>query len=113
MSIKDEDELKRMYELYKNEILTGTYKKGILIVVCRHSLVVAWDKECHIVRYKDYPWFRDAKVSDVLNVELSEDKEDLHWPSLDIDIHVDALKNPDKYPITFPPNQANGDLGRT
>ena len=53
----------------------------------------------YFLPYADYPWFRDAKVSDLVNVELLHGVH-LHWPSLDVDLAVDSLEDPARYPLT-------------
>jgi len=54
----------------------------------------------YFLSYKDYPWFRQAKISDVYNVQLLH-KNHLHWPALDIDLDLDSLINPEKYPLVY------------
>ena len=52
----------------------------------------------HFLPYEEYPWFRDARVRDILNVGLVN-KDHLHWPALDVDLSVDSLENPEAYPL--------------
>lgn len=59
--------------------------------------VLVRDKE-HFLPHDDFPWFRKAKVEDILNVELLHGVH-LHWPALDVDLTVDSLENPGKYPL--------------
>ena len=48
--------------------------------------------------HERFPWFREAPVGGVLNVErVSTDH--LYWPDLDVDLHVESLDDPDKYPL--------------
>ena len=54
----------------------------------------------YFLSYKDYPWFQEARVSDIYDVELLH-KTHLHWPSLDVDLDLDSLKNPEKYPLIY------------
>lgn len=49
---------------------------------------------------EEYPWFRDARVGEILNVELL-DGNHLHWPALDVDLCLDSLKNPAGYPLRY------------
>jgi len=48
--------------------------------------------------FKDFPWFRDAPVGGVLHVERPEPNH-LYWPDLDIDVAVDSILNPARYPL--------------
>lgn len=50
--------------------------------------------------YKEYPWFMDATVSEIYNVQLFR-QHHLHWAALDVDLDLDCLTNPEKYPLTY------------
>ncbi|MBL7086611.1 MAG: DUF2442 domain-containing protein [Candidatus Cloacimonetes bacterium] len=50
--------------------------------------------------YMEYPWFKEAKAKEIYNFELLLDKH-LHWPDLDIDLEIDSLYNPEKYPLVY------------
>lgn len=52
----------------------------------------------YFLPYKDYPWFQEAKVKDIYNVELQH-SDHLYWPDLDVDLKVSILDNPKKYPL--------------
>lgn len=54
----------------------------------------------HFLSYKDYPWFKDAKVSEIYNVVLLHDSH-LHWPDLDIDLKLASIEQPEKYPLVY------------
>lgn len=48
--------------------------------------------------FKDFPWFREAPVAGVLHVERPEPNH-LYWPDLDIDIELDSILHPERYPL--------------
>ena len=48
--------------------------------------------------FKDFPWFRHATVGQLLNVERPSPHH-LYWPDLDVDLAVDSIDHPDKYPL--------------
>ena len=54
----------------------------------------------YFLAYGEYPWFRDAKVGEVLHVELLHERH-LHWPDLDVDLSLESLKHPETYPLTY------------
>jgi hypothetical protein len=54
----------------------------------------------YFLSYKGYPWFQEAKISEIYNVELLHGTH-LYWPILDIDLDLDSLKNPEKYPLIY------------
>jgi hypothetical protein len=54
----------------------------------------------HFLPYDEYPWFREARVRDILGVKLvSEDH--LHWSALDVDLSVESLDRPEAFPLVF------------
>ena len=54
----------------------------------------------YFLSFKDFPWFKDANVSDIHNVTLVNANH-LHWDTLDIDLEVDTLKDPSSYPLIY------------
>jgi hypothetical protein len=48
--------------------------------------------------YDDFPWFRNATVGQLFQVELHH-QDHLYWPDLDVDLDVDRIAHPEKYPL--------------
>jgi len=48
--------------------------------------------------YEDYPFFKEAKISNVYQVEWHHGNH-LYWPELDVDLSIDILKHPHPYPL--------------
>jgi len=57
------------------------------------------DRE-YFLPFDEYPWFKNANISQILNVKLNHDHH-LHWPDLDVDLEVESLANPTKYPLLY------------
>lgn len=53
----------------------------------------------YFVPFADYPDFQNATVAQIHSFKSSSDG--FHWPDLDIDIELDALKYPERYPKAF------------
>ena len=52
----------------------------------------------YYLSFNRLPWFREAKLSDIINVSmLGEDA--IRWEALDVDLEIDSLKYPEKYPL--------------
>ncbi|NNE70352.1 MAG: DUF2442 domain-containing protein [Rhodothermales bacterium] len=49
--------------------------------------------------YDRYPWFRYGSEQDVRAVERWSESH-LHWEALQVDLHLDALRRPERYPLT-------------
>src|SRR6266702_2209720 len=50
------------------------------------------------VPFKDFPWFREASVREIANVQLPSPHH-LYWPDLDIDLAVESIDHPERYPL--------------
>ena len=57
------------------------------------------DKE-YFLPFEIYPWFKEAKVSEIQNVCLHHEHH-LSWPSLDVDLEVESIESPNKYPMLY------------
>jgi hypothetical protein len=52
----------------------------------------------YFLTYKDYPYFKNQTLNSIQNVKLLHGYH-LHWPDLDVDLEIDNLENPEKYPL--------------
>ena len=50
------------------------------------------------VPFEQFPWFRDASIRAITNVQLPSPRH-LYWPDLDIDLAVESIEYPEKYPL--------------
>lgn len=81
----------RLGKSTSNPEVLGVSKNGVWIFV--------GGKE-YFLSFKEFPWFREAKISEIYNV-LLVDPRHLHWPDLDVDLHVESLENPSHYPLLY------------
>jgi hypothetical protein len=65
------------------------------------SWVLCNDQE-YFFDYERYPWFREATVAQVHDVQATASGH-FHWPQLDIDLHVDMIEQPDRFPLVSRP----------
>ena len=79
-----------------------TISKAEVTHVSPHGLWVLVGEKEYLLPYSDYPWFSEAKVSEVMTVELLHGRH-LRWPALDVDIELESLDYPDKYPLVYRP----------
>lgn len=55
------------------------------------------DEKEYFLSFEDYPWFKKATIEQITEVEqLSENH--LYWESLDVDLSLNILEDPSKYP---------------
>jgi len=55
------------------------------------------DKE-RFLPFKDFPWFREARIRELTNVELHSPNH-LYWPDLDVDLSVESIDHPERFPL--------------
>lgn len=63
--------------------------QGVMISVLGHD---------YFLSYNRVPWLKDARISDVLNIEISG-RAAIAWPALDVDLEIESLKHPERYPL--------------
>jgi len=73
----------------------------ISLVTAKGFWIFVQSKE-YFLSFDDYPWFRNARITEVMNVELKNQYR-LRWEDLDIDIELDSLEHPERYPLSFVP----------
>lgn len=52
----------------------------------------------YFLSYDLCPHFRDQTLRSIQNVKLLHGFH-IHWPDLDVDLEIDNLENPEKYPL--------------
>jgi hypothetical protein len=63
-----------------------------------HALwLMVQDREL-MLDFTNFPWFRRATMDQVCNVALHHGQH-LHWPELDVDLHVDSIEHPERFPL--------------
>lgn len=50
------------------------------------------------VPFEQFPWFKEAAIGGLLHVELPSPHH-LYWPDLDIDLAVESLSHPERFPL--------------
>ena len=63
--------------------------QGIMLSICGHD---------YFLSYNRIPWMQDAPIRSVLNVQMSG-PEAIEWPDLDVDLELDSLRHPERYPL--------------
>ena len=66
--------------------------------ISRHGCWLLLNEEELFLSFEHFPWFREAVVAKVLQVELLSPNH-LYWPELDIDLDVESIRSPEKYPL--------------
>ena len=57
----------------------------------------------YFLSYNRIPWMQDAPIRSVLNVKMSG-PEAIEWPDLDVDLEIESLRHPERYPLVIKRN---------
>jgi hypothetical protein len=66
--------------------------------ISKHGLWLFTAEGEHFLSFDDFPWFRDAPVNRILNVE-EQSPGHYHWPDLDVDLSLQIIRNPARFPL--------------
>jgi Protein of unknown function (DUF2442) len=66
--------------------------------VSRHGFWVLLDDEELLVPFDEFPWFKKATIEQLTKVEWPS-TDHLYWPELDIDLSVESIRHPEKFPL--------------
>ncbi len=66
--------------------------------VSKHGFWLWVAEREHFLSFEDFPWFRDVSIGELCNVELPNSHH-LHWPDLDVDLAVESLDHPERFPL--------------
>jgi hypothetical protein len=63
--------------------------QGIWILIDDRELFLPFEK---------FPWFREASVRKIHNVELLNNNH-LYWPDLEVDLTIESIEHPERFPL--------------
>lgn len=63
-----------------------------------HGFWLLLEDEELFLPFAEFPWFKDAAVGKIMRVELPSPNH-LYWPELDVDLAVDSIRHPDRFPL--------------
>ena len=58
----------------------------------------------YFLSYNRVPWMRDATINEVLDIRMSG-KNAIEWPKLEVDLEVESLRHPERYPLLIRRNE--------
>ncbi|MGH7205902.1 MAG: DUF2442 domain-containing protein [Nitrospiraceae bacterium] len=66
--------------------------------VSNHGFWLLIGDQEHYLSFEHFPWFQDAPIGKLLNVQLPQPHH-LYWPDLDVDLAVESLGHPERFPL--------------
>jgi hypothetical protein len=82
----------------KSEMLGTDTSEVEVTQISKNGIWLLLNEKEHFLSFENFPWFKDASISAIHNVELLNEHH-LYWPDLDIDLAVGSLMNPEQYPL--------------
>ena len=76
--------------------------KSTLIVevtnISSHGIWLLTREKELFIPYEEFPWFKDAPIGKILNVEESTPGH-FYWPELDVDLGIESIEHPERFPL--------------
>ena len=69
-----------------------------VLMINAQGIMLTVDGNDYFLSYNRVPWMKDAPISSVLNVQR-EGQSAIAWPDLDVDLEIESLKHPERYPL--------------
>ena len=66
--------------------------------ISKHGFWLLLDGRELFLTFEDFPWFKRAPIDAILRLERPAPGH-LSWPDLDVDLAVDSIEHPARYPL--------------
>ncbi len=66
--------------------------------ISKHGFWLLLDDRELFLSFHHFPWFKQATVDAILNLDRPTPQH-LRWPDLDIDLAVESIEHPERYPL--------------
>lgn len=66
--------------------------------VSNHGFWLMLGAEELFVPFSQFSWFKNASIAELMNVERPQPHH-LYWPDLDVDLAVESIRHPEKFPL--------------
>lgn len=82
-----------------NKLEKNTSEPEVEIMsVSLYGLWIYVKEKEYFLSFDQFPWFKEAKISDIYQVELIHGRH-LYWENLDVDLSLDSLASPENFPL--------------
>jgi hypothetical protein len=66
--------------------------------ISKHGLWLLPGARELFMSFEHFQWFRDAAIAAIHNVQWPGPRR-LYWPQLDIDLAVESIEHPERFPV--------------
>ena len=74
-----------------------------VLMINAQGIMISVQGYDYFLSYNRIPWMQDAPIRSVLNVQMSG-SESIELPDLDIDLEIESLRHPERYPLIIKRN---------
>jgi len=74
-----------------------------VLMINAQGIMISVGGQDFFLSYNRIPWMREASIKDVLDVQMCG-SEAIEWPNLDVDLEIDSLRHPERYPLLIKRN---------
>ena len=86
--------------MIKSKTLGRSTSRVEVLNIDVHGLWLYAQGKEYSLPHDEFPWFKNATVADILNVELQHDFH-LCWPALDVDVDLHSLEDTSETPLVY------------
>jgi hypothetical protein len=91
-----------MSPVFRRESEDSSTSASVLMINAQGIMLSVLGND-YFLSYNRIPWMKDAPIRSVLNVQMSG-TEAIEWPDLDVDLEIDSLRHPERYPLVIKRN---------
>ena len=91
-----------MSPVFRRECEDSSTSASVLMINAQGIMLSVLGND-YFLSYNRIPWMKDAPIRSVLNVQMSG-TEAIEWPDLDVDLEIDSLRHPERYPLVIKRN---------
>ena len=84
------------------ESIGGGISDAEVLNVSPHGFWLLVGEREYFLDFDYFPWFKRATMDQLFKVQLLH-KEHLYWEELDVDLDLDRIEHPEKYPLVAEP----------
>ena len=81
------------------KLVSGTFHAEVANISAHGFWLFLGDREV-FVPFREFPWFAEASISKLVNV-LRPQEDHLYWPDLDVDLAVESIEHPERFPLVW------------
>jgi hypothetical protein len=82
----------------KSELIGKDTSSVEVLNVSPHGFWLSVSGVEYFLAFDQFPWFRQATLAQLFTVEVFHG-DHLYWSDLDVDLDLDRIQHPEKYPL--------------